>query len=890
MFPPLSLRRFAVAAFLLVAPSGAVLAHEFKAGALVVGHPWSRPTMPGMPMGVAYFTVTNNGAKADALLRATTPAAASVEMHETRIEDGVARMRPLTEIEIAPGATIKVQPGGIHLMLVDLKQPLVRGTRVPLTLEFRAAGKVTVELAIEDRHETAAVESEMTRSLGTIVVTARRSSSLPTYIPTTIEGISGERVADTINASDAEDALKYLPSLNVRKRFIGDYDHAVLATRASGTGNSARSLVYVDGILISNLLGNGASFTPRWGLVTPEEIERVDVLYGPFSAAYPGNSVGAVVDYVTRMPGSLKVNARTAAHSQDFELYGTRERYDAWSQSFSAGNRHGAFAWWFNLNRLDSRGHPIAFTNKLLSAGATGAGTPVTGALRERNPRNEEWYILGATNEVHTVQDHAKLKLAWDFADELTASYTFATWRNDATRAVASYLLDDAGNEVYSGPVVIDGRRFVLANTDFAPGTGELRHHMQGLSVTARGLGNADLTFAASRYDYARDRARSSTGPMPAALRGGAGRLVNFANTGWTSLALRGLWRSDSDAHRVDFGVGEDRQQLRSEVNGTTDWRRGAAGARISAFRGDTAQQSVYAQDTWTLARDWRATVGLRFERWSADHGALSNATNTLAFAARDADYLSPKAALAWAPGGEWSIKASLGHAVRNPTVSELFQGAIDANTLVNSDPDLAPERSWTSELSAERELAHGTLRLTGFHEDTRDALYSQTNVSVTPTVTSIQNIERIRTEGVEVACAGNGLLDANLDLTASLTWAHSRIVANPNYPASVGRWQPRVPAWRANAVATWRPTPDWTFTLGARYSGTQYNTLDNSDPNGNAYTGTSAFLVVDARARVSLGEHLKAAVGVDNLGNETYWAFHPYTQRTYSAELAVTL
>ncbi|HEU5435268.1 MAG TPA: TonB-dependent receptor plug domain-containing protein, partial [Telluria sp.] len=135
-----------------------------------------------------------------------------------------------------------------------------------------------------------------------VIVRGGRPTSLPLQIPTTIEGITGAQVENRINATDSEDALKYFPSLNVRKRYIGDYDHAVLASRASGTGNSARSLVYADGIQLSNLLGNGATFTPRWGMVTPEEIERVDVLYGPFSAAYPGGSVGAVVDYQTRMP------------------------------------------------------------------------------------------------------------------------------------------------------------------------------------------------------------------------------------------------------------------------------------------------------------------------------------------------------------------------------------------------------------------------------------------------------------------------------------------------------------------------------------------------------------------------------------------------------------
>jgi iron complex outermembrane recepter protein len=121
----------------------------------------------------------------------------------------------------------------------------------------------------------------------------------------------------------------------VRKRYIGDYDHAVLASRASGTGNSARSLVYADGILLSNLLGNGASFTPRWGLVTSEEIERVDVLYGPFSAAYPGNSVGAVVDYVTLMPTQFEATAAVSLWSQQFHVYGTDAHYTI-SRHFTA--------------------------------------------------------------------------------------------------------------------------------------------------------------------------------------------------------------------------------------------------------------------------------------------------------------------------------------------------------------------------------------------------------------------------------------------------------------------------------------------------------------------------------------------------------------------------
>ncbi len=248
------------------------------------------------------------------------------------------------------------------------------------------------------------------RTLGTVTVLGTRPTSLPTQIPTTIEGIDAAQIADAVNATDAEDALKYLPSLNVRKRYIGDYDHAVLASRASGTGNSARSLVYADGILLSNLLGNGATFTPRWGMVTPEEIERVDVLYGPFSAAYPGNSVGAVVDYVTRMPDAFEGHARVSSFGEKSSLYGRDESYYGYQASMSVGARSGQWSWWANYNHLDSDGHALSFANKIVSTSpATANALPITGAVPGKNPRNQDWLLLGTTNLNDLIQDLAKL-------------------------------------------------------------------------------------------------------------------------------------------------------------------------------------------------------------------------------------------------------------------------------------------------------------------------------------------------------------------------------------------------------------------------------------------------------------------------------------------------
>jgi copper(I)-binding protein len=129
--------------------AAAAHAHHYSLGSLVIGHPWSRPTVSGMPTGVAYLSITNNGALEDTLVAAHSPAAARIEFHRSSFEAGMARMRPTGTLVIGPSATLTAEPGGLHLMLVDLKTPLTAGTTVPLVLQFRSAGEITVQLVVE---------------------------------------------------------------------------------------------------------------------------------------------------------------------------------------------------------------------------------------------------------------------------------------------------------------------------------------------------------------------------------------------------------------------------------------------------------------------------------------------------------------------------------------------------------------------------------------------------------------------------------------------------------------------------------------------------------------------------------------------------------------------
>jgi hypothetical protein len=137
----------ALLALLLVAAPA--VAHDYKLGALEIDQPWARATPPTAPTGGGYLSVKNTGTTPDRLMSASSPAAGAVQVHQMKMEGSIMRMRELDgPLEIKPGETVTLAPGGLHLMMLGLKEPLKQGENVPLTLVFEKAGKVDVELAV----------------------------------------------------------------------------------------------------------------------------------------------------------------------------------------------------------------------------------------------------------------------------------------------------------------------------------------------------------------------------------------------------------------------------------------------------------------------------------------------------------------------------------------------------------------------------------------------------------------------------------------------------------------------------------------------------------------------------------------------------------------------
>jgi periplasmic copper chaperone A len=137
-----ALSSLAFTAIILTAP---VRAEAVKAGDLVITQAWSRATPGGAKVGGGYLTIENKGTTPDRLIGGSTDAAGKVQVHEMSMNNGVMTMRPVEGgLVVEPGKTVKLTPGGFHLMLLDLKGPLKQGEKLPVTLEFEKAGKVSV--------------------------------------------------------------------------------------------------------------------------------------------------------------------------------------------------------------------------------------------------------------------------------------------------------------------------------------------------------------------------------------------------------------------------------------------------------------------------------------------------------------------------------------------------------------------------------------------------------------------------------------------------------------------------------------------------------------------------------------------------------------------------
>jgi iron complex outermembrane receptor protein len=711
-------------------------------------------------------------------------------------------------------------------------------------------------------------------------------------VPNRIETVDAAEAETWINAVNSEDMLKYLPSITVRKRHYGDTQDP-LATRTNGVGASARSLLFVDGILISSPIGNNnSSASPHFGIAQPEDIGTFQVLYGPFAAEYGGGSIGAVLNITTVMPERFTIYADALGGVQPFNQYGTHQTYGTWQFSGGIGDRAGAFSWRLSATHLDSVGQPLAYVTLARPPGPSAAGAPVTGAFDGRNRTGAPISIVGAAGIEAQLQDTQTLKLAYDFAGGWQATYTASLFHQSDNATAQTYLQGRAGDPVFAGDANIGGRLYAIPARSFSNNVYDWRQTHLAQAVTLKSAGSEAFAweFVASDYDYLSDEQRVPGTALPGAMTGGGGTINRLNGTGWYTLDAKGVWKG-WPGHQLSFGAHRDAETFSQVKHDTANWLTGGPASIAAAAKGRTATDALWLQDIWSFAPGWKATIGGRFEQWRAYDGTNYSAAPSLDVRQPKLSTaaFSPKLSLAWTVAGPWTLTASWGGAYRMPTVTELYQAVTTGTQLTVPNPDLRPEHAGSYELAAEYRARDTRLRLSLFREDITDALLSQSAPLVpgsTALYSYVQNIDRTRAQGIELVAERSDALIEGLDLSGSLTYAIGRTVKDRAFPAAQGKFIPQLPKLRGSLVATYHATQALALTLAGRYSDRSFGTIDNSDFHSATFQGFGGYLVADIRLHYRFDSNWSAALGIDNINNDKYFLYHPFPQRTFLMEI----
>lgn len=718
------------------------------------------------------------------------------------------------------------------------------------------------------------------------------AKATPTYT------IDAAEVETKVNATTVEDAIRYAPGVLIRKRFIGD-PNPNLGIRSSNSFQTAHSMVYADGMPLHNPLRTSFNGAPRWSMVSPNELDSAEVLYGPFSSQYSGNSMGGVINLNTKMPEKFEAQMDAMGIFQNVRRAGRNETLMGYKTFISAGDRIDKFSIYGSYNRLENEGQPMTI-NVAPSSSARG-GTAVTGGQGYQTPKGDPAIAYGDIGIAQTTTDLFKAKLAYDFTEELQGRFTIAyEERLGTTDDPNSLLTDAAGNKVWGGATAAggstnanyrtaDGQRFTVPGANFKVTDSERQTLNYGLGLKGKISDNWSIDTTASYYDAFKDRSISSTLNPNHPQNQNKGQVAD-EKPWWATYDLK--LATDKFLGRDDLsfmgGYQFNHASLSLETYDSNNYQAETADFKTGDSGGATQTNSVFSQMEWRFLPDWSVMAGGRFDHWQAIDGHVHTfgATNNIQnYANRDASRISPKASLEYSPDA-WTFRYSFSKAYRFPIAEEMFASVSRLNSLSISAPDLGPENGYFHNFMTQYDIPRGYVRANFFFDQINNEIANTLQIINGTSISTFLPIEQTEAIGVDLTYQQNEVFNLPVDLMVNTTIMNKQITKNSRNPSLVGNEWDRLPQLQINGSATYHITQPWDASVGVRYRSDSFQQLDNSDTAANVMSGVDESTFVDLKTsyKLPLSPQLKSTVsaGIDNVFDVSAFEAHPYPQRTY--------
>ncbi len=704
-----------------------------------------------------------------------------------------------------------------------------------------------------------------------VVVTGTRTDIAPEKAPVSTSVVSQQELRIR-NSQTLDQSLDLLGGLYVlRTKGPADTNTRI---NMRGFNGANRTLVLLDGQPLNDAYTGEVS----WASLPNAEVDRVEVVRGPFSSLYGGNAMGGVINILTR-----PVSGRSGEASAQYGTYGT------WNYSARIADRvTRRLGLSIGGQRLTSDGYASRGVTATAASGTT--GTLVTGVRPTSTTSGTRTYQIGWGGENWYRQYALRAKGEYTLGAATIASVQYIRQSSDyGYEGYTSLLRDANGATVERGPVLFNDNG-TIRSLNFTPGTfisgpGQARSNLYSGAVLHPINARALIRVTAGVYDQPDNSFRTPTAAT-ASLTGGPG-----------SISLRGSRNSYANAqytwvpsgrHTVIAGVDVRGEHSSNQEFAQSNWTDvDDRGAQTYASAGRAATVAAYAQEQFQFVDRLTLVAGGRFDHWRAYDGSSNTftaASPLTSYPERTTNAVTGKLSAAWQPAAAWTVRGSVGTAFRAPSVYDLYRTFRLGTTLYVAEPTLEPESLLSGEVGLARRFGtRASLEATVYRNRITDMIYRKTDLVTDPTGATRVNVNagEGRTTGLELAGSLRPLSWA--ELRGSYSFTDAVIAKNPAVPASEGKRVPYVPSHMASLSAL-LSHGRWSGSIGARYAGTVFNTDTNTDTTKGVIGSYNPYGLVDASVSVKVLQHLEVFASGDNLLDREYFLFYLNPGRTLTA------
>jgi iron complex outermembrane receptor protein len=710
-------------------------------------------------------------------------------------------------------------------------------------------------------------EEKEAAKLEEIVVTATRTEKEASTAPGNVKVVTKKDI-EKRSAQTVDSVLNTLPGVFNRRANLMD---TLSAVTLGGIPGQNRTLILKDGVPLNNAYTGDVSLTS----MSAGDVERIEVVQGPFSSLYGGYAMGGVVNILTKMPEKREFTVKSGYGSS----WNRGESLDdLYKYYLSYGDKPTEkLRLFFSYGYKATNGYPkdMVVASKKPTAGITG-WTQITDKYGATS------YLIGDKGDNTWWDDNINIKAGYDFSNVSKLGVSFMRTRYKYNYDEPhTYLTNAAGDNVYSYGTV--GER------SYTSGSGLTATNIYNVNYETEIYGaKAKIVLGLNDQTENWYTTPNTTSKPYATLSGLNGKVSSSPNETYYAdlqatvplfnrhiLTVGGSYRagrSNTEEHSLTYYKDEDSK----------------TGLTYNSGGKDTTY-AVFVQDEILLHRTLTAYIGFRQDWWKTYDG-YANQYGSGAFAnsydSRTDSSFSPKASLVYKPFEETTFRTSAGRSFRAPTMYELYRTWVSStNITYNGNPDLTPETVTSWDAGITQGLWKGAkVSVTYFENYLKDMIYRKT---VTATQSDCINAGKAESKGVMLEAEQR--FDKCLRLFSNFTYTDARIKENNAKPTTVDKRLTYLPDKMFNAGAELEIGPVSTSLTG-RYVGKRYTDDENKDTVSDVPGSYDSFFTMDAKVSWKINQYATMSFSVDNLANESHYESYRAPGRLLFGELELRL